>query len=80
MDFIAYLKDVQFAIFFLWGYVMELNQRITATLQTVTNDMLQRVLEELQYRIDLCHVSGGAHIEKLRVSRFTLALTVSRHP
>ena len=41
----------------------ELKQRITTALQTVTQDMLQRVWEELEYQIDVCRVSGGAHIE-----------------
>ena len=43
----------------------ELQQRITTALQTVTQDMLQRIWEELKYRIDVCRVSGGAHIEHL---------------
>ena len=64
--------------FFLWGYVKglvyvpplpanleEVKQRITTALQTATQDMLQRVLEELEYRIDVYHVSDGAHIEHL---------------
>ena len=41
----------------------ELKQRITIALQTATQDMLQRAWEELGYRIDVCSVSGGAHIE-----------------
>lgn len=64
--------------FFLWGYVKglvfvpplpanieELKQRITAALETVTEDMLQRVWHELEYRLDVCRVTGGAHIEHL---------------
>ena len=64
--------------FFLWGYVKglvyvpplpanveELKKRITATLETVTKDMLQRVWHEFDYRLDVCRVTGGAHIEHL---------------
>ena len=64
--------------FFLWGYVkglvyvpplptsvVELKQRIFSALETVTEDMLQRVWDELGYRPDVCHVAGGAHIENL---------------
>jgi len=64
--------------FFLWGYVKglvyvpplptsleELKQRITAALETVTQDMLQRVWQELDYRLNVCRVTGGAHIENL---------------
>ena len=61
--------------FFLWGYVKslvyvaplpanvnELKQRITIALKTVTQDMLHRVWED---RLDVCRVTGGAHIEHL---------------
>ena len=64
--------------FFLWVYVKglvfvpplpanieEMKQRITAALETVTKDMLQRVWHELEYRLDVCRVTGGAHIEHL---------------
>ena len=64
--------------FFLWGYVKglvfvlplpasieEIKQRITAALETVTEDMLQRVWHELKYRLNVCRVTGGAHIEDL---------------
>ena len=43
----------------------ELMQRITSALQTAAHDMLQRIWEKLENRIDVCHVSGGAHIEHL---------------
>ena len=36
----------------------ELKQRITTVLQTATQDMLQRAWEALEYRIDVCRVSG----------------------
>ena len=40
-------------------------QRIITALQTVDHDMRQRFLEELEYRINVYRVSGGAHIEDL---------------
>ena len=43
----------------------ERKQRIITALQTATQDMLRRVLEELVYRIDVCRNSGGVHIEHL---------------
>ena len=43
----------------------ELKQRITATLENVTKDMLQRVWHEFDYRLDACKVIGGAYIEHL---------------
>jgi len=64
--------------FFLWGYVKslvyvpplpanvnELKQRITIALETVTQDMLHRIWEELDYGHDVCRETGGAHIEHL---------------
>ena len=61
---------------FLWGYVKdrvyvpplpatvdELQERITAAVNSVTLDMLQRVWSELHYCIDVCRVTGGGHIE-----------------
>jgi hypothetical protein len=43
----------------------ELRNRITHALQTVTADMLHRVWDECDYRVDVCHVTQGAHIERL---------------
>ena len=43
----------------------ELKQIITAALQTVTQDTMQRVWEELEYRIVVFRFSVGAHIEHL---------------
>ncbi|PSN49418.1 hypothetical protein C0J52_23130, partial [Blattella germanica] len=60
--------------FFVWGFVkdtlfvtplpanlQELRDRITA----VKRDMLTRVWNELDYWIDVCRISQGAHIEHL---------------
>ena len=70
--------DLSMRNFFLWGYVKGLvfvpplpanieimKQRITAALETVTKDMLQRVWHELEYRLDVSKITGGAHIEHL---------------
>ena len=43
--------------------VEEFKQRTTTALHTVTQDTLRRVWEELEYRIDVCSVSGRSHIE-----------------
>ena len=63
---------------FLWGFVkdsvnvpplpMSLNElvdRITHALQTITADMLHRVWDEFDYRVGVCRVTQGAHIEGL---------------
>ncbi|GBN34600.1 hypothetical protein AVEN_230528-1 [Araneus ventricosus] len=61
--------------FYLWGYVTQhvcserindinhLKQRITDVIQSVTPDVLTRVWEELDYRLDVCSTTNGAHIE-----------------
>jgi len=64
--------------FFLWGFVKdsvyvpplpmslkELRDRITHTLQTITADMLHRVWDEFDYRVNVCRVTQGAYIEGL---------------
>ena len=56
--------------FFLWGYVKdrvyvpplpadveELKNRITVAIQTVSPDMLQRVWNEFDYRVDVVQAS-----------------------
>ena len=43
----------------------ELKQRITAAVASVDGVMLRSVWTELDYRIDICHVTKGSHIEHL---------------
>ena len=63
---------------FLWGYVNdqvyvpplpgsipELKVRIRTTIETTTADMLQTVWNELDYRVDVCRITKGSHIEQL---------------
>ena len=64
--------------FFLWIYVKdqvyvpplpasipELKVRIRTTIETITADMLQTVWSELDYRVDVCRITKGAHTEHL---------------
>jgi len=64
--------------FFLRGYVKdqvyvpplaasipELKVRIRTAIETITADMLQTVWNELDYRVDVCRITKGAHIEHL---------------
>ena len=41
----------------------ELQDRIRAVVQTIDGNMLKRVWQELDYPIDICRVTKGAHIE-----------------
>lgn len=47
------------------GNLKEMKECIMAAVSTVDIDMLQRVRDELDYRIDVCCVTQGAHIEHL---------------
>ncbi|GBL98324.1 hypothetical protein AVEN_174109-1 [Araneus ventricosus] len=61
--------------FYLWGYVKQhvyserindinhLKQRITDVIHCVTPDVLTRLWEELDYRLDVRRATNGAHIE-----------------
>ena len=64
--------------FFLWGFVkdtvfvlplpanlQDLHNRITAAVAVVDRDMLTRVWNEMIYRIDVCRITKGGHIEHL---------------
>jgi len=64
--------------FCLWGYVKgqvyvpllpartpELKVPIRTAIDTITADMLQTVWKELDYRVDVCRITKGAHIEHL---------------
>ncbi|GBL62149.1 hypothetical protein AVEN_225592-1 [Araneus ventricosus] len=61
--------------FYLWGYVKQhvyserindinnLKQRIMDVIHSVTPDVLTLVCQELDYRLDVCRATNGAHIE-----------------
>ena len=64
--------------FFLWGYVKdqvyvpplpasipELKVQIRTTIETITTDILQTVQNKLGYRVDVCTITKGSHIEHL---------------
>ena len=64
--------------FSLWGFVkdtvfvpllpanlQDLRNRITAAVDLVDRDMLTRVWNEMDYRIDVCRIIKGVYIEHL---------------
>jgi len=64
--------------FFVWGYVKdqdnafplrasipEVQVRFITAIETITAEMLQTVWNELDYRVDVCRITKGAHIEHL---------------
>ncbi|GBM91324.1 hypothetical protein AVEN_188614-1 [Araneus ventricosus] len=67
----ARFPDLTPCDFFLWGFVkdnefvpplpqnlQELKQRITNVLNALTWDLLSRMWQELDYRVDICRVTG----------------------
>jgi hypothetical protein len=42
-----------------------LRNRITAAVNSVTEDTLRRVWDEFSYRVDVVRAAGGGHIEHL---------------
>lgn len=62
--------------FFFWGYlrsqiyrtrpktIEELLNRITNSVETITDDMLDRVRDNIEQRILLCQVAQGDHFEQ----------------
>jgi len=56
----------------------ELRQRINTAIGNVTQDMLERVWREWEYRLDICRVTRGAHIDctmKLQTFLFQMLVT-----
>jgi hypothetical protein len=45
--------------------IADLKARIIAAVKNIDAPMLPRVRQELEYRIDVCSVTRGAHIEHL---------------
>jgi len=45
--------------------IPELKVRIRTAIETITTDMLKTVWNELYYRVDVCRITKGAHIERL---------------
>jgi hypothetical protein len=43
----------------------DLKAQIIAAVKNINASMLTHVWQELEYRIDVCHVTLGAHIEYL---------------
>jgi len=43
----------------------ELRERINTAIRNVTQDMLERVWREWEYRLDICRVTRGTHIERI---------------
>ena len=59
----VFFYDVRCAVlmhFSAWSAI-----QIRTAIETITADMLQTVWNELDYRVDVCRITKGAHIEHL---------------
>jgi hypothetical protein len=45
--------------------VNEPKERISKTIAPLNGDMLSRTYQEFECRLDVCHVTWGAHLENL---------------
>jgi hypothetical protein len=52
----------------------DLKARIIAAVKNIDAPMLTRAWQELEYRIDVCRVTRGAHIEHLYLSKKTCSV------
>jgi hypothetical protein len=56
-----YVKDIVYRVDI--NDLQHLKARIRDAVATVTPNMLQATWNEVEYRLDICRVSRGAHIE-----------------
>ena len=56
--------------------VADLKARIIAAVKNIDAPMLTRLWQELEYRIDVCRVTHGAHIEHLCCQKKTFPVFV----
>jgi len=56
----VFFYDVRWAV-----VIPELKVRIRTAVETIAADMLQTVWNELDFRVDVCRITKGAHIEHL---------------
>jgi len=59
------ILKVYFYVSPLPANVLELKLEIRTTIETITADMLQTVWNELNFHVDVCRITKGAHIEHL---------------
>ena len=57
--------DLEVYVLPLPASIPELKVGIRTAIETITADMLQTVWNELDYRVDVCRITKGVHIEHL---------------
>jgi len=65
ISFYGVTSKIRFYVHSLPVSIPELTVRIRTAIETVTANMLQTVWNKLDYRVDVCSITKGAHIEDL---------------
>ena len=65
VSFYGVTSRIRFMFLLFPASISELKVRIRTAIETITADMLQTVWNELDYRVDVCRITNGAHIEHL---------------
>jgi len=65
ISFCGVTSRIRFMFLLFPSSIPELKVRIRTAIETITADMLQTVWNELEYRVDVCRITKGAHIEHL---------------
>ena len=65
LEYVVAPMDLEVYVPPLPASIPELKLRIRTAIETITADMLQTVWNELDYLVDVCRITKGAHIEHL---------------
>jgi hypothetical protein len=57
----GYVKQIIYSVYI--HNIQHLKQRIREAAATVTPDVLGRVFQDMEYNLDVCRATNGAHIE-----------------
>ena len=65
ISFYGVTSRIRFMFLLFPASIPELKVRIRTAIENITADMLQTVWNELDYRVDVCRITKGAHIAHL---------------
>ena len=65
ISFYGITSRIRFMFLLFPASIPELKVRIRTAIETITADMLQTVWNELDYRVDVCRITNGAHVDHL---------------
>ena len=65
ISFYGVTSRIRFMFLLFPASIPELKVRIRTAIETITANMVQTVWNELDYSVDVCRITKGAHIEHL---------------